>query len=279
MSHDRVYPRNLTAKISTRQNTPNGLRLPVFDAGPLGCVTRDSPTCSGVPPQKSPAEAGRSRPRQIDAVVHGVPQFLLAAETPLGRLHRDMPEQKLDLFQLPAGEVTQPGAAPAEVMRCELCDPSASGRPLHHVPYCFWGDVVTPDRAASADSAKDEAGPYLRCLRRVIYRPFNPAWPRNSSDVLALADQIGHNPVFFPDLKVVKLQSNQFGTPETASDENRQNCPIPFPRRMSGMVSAGVTGIDRPSASSRPAFPAAWHPSPIRRLPPTRDAQSESDAS
>ena len=43
-------------------------------------------------------EARLSGLRQIDAVVHRVPQFLFAAEIALGRLHRDMPEQKLNLL-------------------------------------------------------------------------------------------------------------------------------------------------------------------------------------
>jgi hypothetical protein len=48
----------------------------------------------------------RSHLRQIDSVVHRVPEFLLAAQIPLGRLHRDMPEQKLNLLQFSSDEVT-----------------------------------------------------------------------------------------------------------------------------------------------------------------------------
>jgi len=58
------------------------------------------------------------------------------------------------------------------------------------------------------DSAKDEAGCYRRSLRPVIHRPLHPAWHWNRSDVLALADQVGHNPVLLPGLDVVELQPN-----------------------------------------------------------------------
>jgi len=48
----------------------------------------------------------RLRFHQIDSAVHRVSQFLLAAEIALGRPDRDMPEQKLNLLQFSAGEVT-----------------------------------------------------------------------------------------------------------------------------------------------------------------------------
>ena len=71
-----------------------------------------------VGPKEPYVALGHARPtdpitrRQIDAVIHRVPRFLLAAEITFGRLHRDMTEQKLDLFQLSSGEVTQPRATP-----------------------------------------------------------------------------------------------------------------------------------------------------------------------
>jgi len=48
----------------------------------------------------------RLRFHQIDSAVHCVSQFLLAAEIALGGVDRDMPEQKLNLLQFSAGEVT-----------------------------------------------------------------------------------------------------------------------------------------------------------------------------
>jgi hypothetical protein len=110
-----------------------------------------------------------------------------------------MPEQKLDLLQFSSGEVTQPRAAPAEVVRRQVRNSCAPGCALHHVPYGFGGDVVAPDGSASADSAKDEAGRYPRDLHPVIHRAFDPPRHWNRSDVFAISDQVGHNPVFLPD--------------------------------------------------------------------------------
>jgi len=140
-----------------------------------------------------------------------------------------MPEQKLNLFQFSSGEMAQARAAAAEVMGSEVRDSSAQCCSLHNMPNGFGRDVVPPDRAGSADSAKDEAGLYPGSLCPVIYRALDPARHRNRSDVFAFPDQVGYNPVFLSDLKVVSLQSDQLGAPETASDENRQNCSIPLP--------------------------------------------------
>jgi len=45
-----------------------------------------------------------------NAVINGALDFLLAAKLAFCGLHRDMPEQKLDLFELSTCNVTEPGA-------------------------------------------------------------------------------------------------------------------------------------------------------------------------
>jgi hypothetical protein len=47
------------------------------------------------------------------SIVDSVPEPLLAAQVSLRRLNTDMPEQKLNLLQLSAGFVTQPGTRPS----------------------------------------------------------------------------------------------------------------------------------------------------------------------
>jgi len=59
--------------------------------------------------------------------------------------------------------------------------------------------------AVSADSAEDEAGRNPGGLRPGVHRLFDPTRHRNRSDVFALADQIGHDPVLLPDLKIFSM--------------------------------------------------------------------------
>ena len=147
----------------------------------------------------------RSGFRQINAVVHGIPKFLFAAQVALGGLHGDVPEQKLNLLQFPAGEVTQPRATATEVVRSELRNSSAASRSLHHMPYGFRCNVLSPDCAGSADRAKDEAGVYPRGLHPVIHRMFYPSRHRYGSDVLALSNEIRYDPMLLPDLDIAIL--------------------------------------------------------------------------
>ena len=119
-----------------------------------------------------------------------------------------MPEQELDLLQFTTGEMTQAGAAAAEVVGGQVCDSRTSGRALHNVPYRFRREVFAPDRPGPADRPKDEPGRYLRSVHPVIHRAFHPAWHWNRSHVLSFADQVGYNPVLLPDLQVGEPEPN-----------------------------------------------------------------------
>jgi hypothetical protein len=50
---------------------------------------------------------------QLETIVHRASEILLAAEIPLGRLHRRMPQQELNLLQFTTAVVTQLRACPA----------------------------------------------------------------------------------------------------------------------------------------------------------------------
>lgn len=55
-----------------------------------------------------------------DAVVDGGSEPLRAAEVPLGCMHRDVAEEKLDLLQLAASGTAESSTTPAEIVRREL---------------------------------------------------------------------------------------------------------------------------------------------------------------
>ena len=50
-------------------------------------------------------------------VVDRYSQMLPAANIALGGLHRDMPEEKLDLFKLASGIMAEPRTGPSQIMR------------------------------------------------------------------------------------------------------------------------------------------------------------------
>jgi hypothetical protein len=63
------------------------------------------------------------RPSQPKKIVHGDCNLLLRPKISLRGLNRGVPEQKLDLLEIPAVLPTQFRASPAEVMGAEVFDP------------------------------------------------------------------------------------------------------------------------------------------------------------
>lgn len=66
-------------------------------------------------PLPARSRAGRSR----------APELLLALEVPLRRLDGDVPQEKLNLIQLSAGQMAQAGAGPSEIVRRQSFDESS----------------------------------------------------------------------------------------------------------------------------------------------------------
>jgi hypothetical protein len=57
---------------------------------------------------------------EVKKIVHWVAEILLAAEIPLGRLYRRMPQQELDLLQFTTTVVTHLRACSPQIMRCDV---------------------------------------------------------------------------------------------------------------------------------------------------------------
>lgn len=53
---------------------------------------------------------------QTDVIIHGVPEPLFATEVPLGRLHRNVAEQELDLFQFTPCLVAQARTGSSQIV-------------------------------------------------------------------------------------------------------------------------------------------------------------------
>src|SRR5262245_34018557 len=82
-----------------------------------------------------------------DAVVNSAPKALLAPQVSLGRFHRNVPQQELNLLQFAAGGVAQAGAGAPTIVRRKLGNTSPAGVLLHDVPDHFFGDSVSPNRS------------------------------------------------------------------------------------------------------------------------------------
>jgi hypothetical protein len=86
-----------------------------------------------------------------EVVVHSDAQLLFAAQVPLRRLNRNVPEQELNLIQLATREMTQTGTSPAEIVRCKLLDSRASRCVFDDFPKNLWRHPVSLDLACLVD--------------------------------------------------------------------------------------------------------------------------------
>src|SRR5262249_44136581 len=90
-----------------------------------------------------------------DAVVNSAPKALLAPQVSLGRFHRNVPQQELDLLQFAAGGVAQAGAGAPTIVRRQFCNTSPAGVLLHDVPDHFFGDSLSPNRSLPSHAPED----------------------------------------------------------------------------------------------------------------------------
>jgi hypothetical protein len=57
---------------------------------------------------------------EVEKIVHRTPEILFAAKVAFCSLHRDMPEQELNLLKLTAAAMTQLRTGPPQVVRCNV---------------------------------------------------------------------------------------------------------------------------------------------------------------
>lgn len=78
-----------------------------------------------------------SKVLKSELVIDGVPKVLLATQVLFCRLDGNMPEEKLDLLQLPSSHVAELCTPTPQVGRCEPIDAGTLRRSLYDVPDGF----------------------------------------------------------------------------------------------------------------------------------------------
>jgi hypothetical protein len=107
-----------------------------------------------------PAVRGLRRSLQVrfqpNPIIHRVAETLLAAQVPLRRLHRDMPQKELNLLQFTAGLMAKTGASPAKIVRRERRNLTV---------HCFLFHDTPNDLGAESGAPN----PAIQCMVYVIY--------------------------------------------------------------------------------------------------------------
>ena len=89
-----------------------------------------------------------------NTVIYGVSDFLLAAQVTLGGLYGHVPEEELNLFELAASNVTEPGACPPQIVRRNLLNAGRFREVLNHVPNNLLRQAISPDGPALIDGSE-----------------------------------------------------------------------------------------------------------------------------
>jgi hypothetical protein len=137
-----------------------------------------------------------------------------------------VPEQKLDLIPFPARCVTEPGAAPAQMVERERRTASSCRILPDYMPDHLLGQGETPSPTGFIDSAKYPAARDVCSIRPGIHHCLDLARNRDGPGVACLAVQVGDRPMFFPLLNVTYLQRHSLVPTQTAGQQHRQERAI-----------------------------------------------------
>ena len=95
----------------------------------------------------------RARP-DPDFIIYGFSEALLTTQVFLRRLHRNMPQQELNLFQFASGSMAKASAGPPKIVWGEFRNSKSLRVLLHNVPDHLLGHVVAPDSPDPAYATK-----------------------------------------------------------------------------------------------------------------------------
>src|SRR6266436_479356 len=79
-----------------------------------------------------------------NAIVDGRSNPLFAPKVAFGRLHRNVPQKKLDLLQLASRGMAEPSTGPSQIVWRQLRHADALGGFLHNVPNRLRRHVISP---------------------------------------------------------------------------------------------------------------------------------------
>ena len=160
--------------------------------------------------------------------IHRLPQSLLAARVFLGRLHGNVTQQELDLFQFAARTVAETGARSSEIMWREFRDSQFLCVFLYDVPHYFLGYLRTPYCPSPADAAKQFALSDVGRTQPFVDCALHPFRHRDRTDMSGLPNEVNDGPVILPALNVVRRQINQFSSTQSTAEQHGKDGTIPL---------------------------------------------------
>jgi hypothetical protein len=125
-----------------------------------------------------------------NTIIDGRSNPLLAAQVTFGRLHRNVPQEKLDLLQLASRCVTEPSTGPPQIVGRQLHHADASGGFLHNVLNGLDRHSISPCPAYFVDPAEQPSPVNGGCCEPIVEFGSYPVGNWNRSNVTSLSNQI-----------------------------------------------------------------------------------------
>jgi len=128
-----------------------------------------------------------------------------------------MPQQKLNLLQLPTTVVAQFRARPPQIMWCDALQAYSLTTGPDHIPDHILRNAPAPHLSRSGNRAEDSSFRDLGRGDPLIERCFDPFRNRHGSNVPTFADQVHDRPVPLAQLDFVQFQADQFRSTKAAA--------------------------------------------------------------
>ena len=151
-----------------------------------------------------------------------------AAEVALGRLYRDVAEEKLDLLQLAASGTTESSATPAKIVRRKFVHANLRRELFDDMPDELLRHSLAPNSTRATHAAKEAAGRNSSGFRPFCKETLYPIRNRDGSDVPSFPAKVYDCPMFFALLKMAYRQPGEFVATEPTSKEHCKQGSIPF---------------------------------------------------
>ena len=143
-----------------------------------------------------------------------------AAQVALGRLYRDVAEEKLDLLQFAASGTTESSATPPEIVRRKFAHANFCRELFDDVPDELLRHVFTPNLAGATHAAEEATTGDSSGFHPVVREIPHPIGDRDGPNVTSLPAQVDDCPMPFALLEVINCQISEFMTPKSASQKN-----------------------------------------------------------
>ena len=95
------------------------------------------------------------------------------------------------------------------------------------LPSRLRGKRIAREHAVAIERPEQFSLDDIGSIHPEIERLFDPRRNGDRANTAVLAAEVNQHPTAIPLLHMVRFQCHQFGSPQSASDEDRQNRPVP----------------------------------------------------